>query len=293
MTPLALLLAVTVAASEARPPSARVDTTYPPRTGRTLNVAAGGDLQSALEAARPGDDIVLEAGAVYTGPFTLPPKSGHAWIVIRSSGRSPSSLIADGPLRGRVFPSSLALPAPGVRVGPAQSPLMPKLEARWGAVISAEPLSHHYRFVGIEVRPTRGAFLKNLVLLGSRESTLAALPHHFIFDRCYIHGDPVKGARRGIALNSRETAVVDSWLSDFKETGADSQAIAGWNGEGPFRIENNHLEGAGENVLFGGADPKIEGLVPSDIEIVRNHFRKPLAWMEGHSTYEGLSLIHI
>ena len=46
----------------------------------------------------------------------------------------------------------------------------------------------------------------------------------------------MKGTRRGIALNSGATAVIDSHLADFKEVGADSQAIAGWNGPGPFKI---------------------------------------------------------
>jgi len=266
MTALALLLAAALEPSLPRLPNARVDTTFPSRLGRTLRVAAGGDFQSALEAARPGDEIALEAGAVFTGPFTLPPKSGKAWIVVRSSAKLPPS---------------------GVRVGPAEAALLPKLEARWGAVIIAEPTSHHYRFVGIEVRPAAGIFLDNLILLGGRESSLGVQPHHFVVDRCYVHGDPVKGSRRGIALGSRETAVVDSWISDFKEKTADSQALAGWNGQGPFRIENNYLEAAGENVMFGGADPKIQGLVPSDIEILRNHFRKPLAWKPGDSAYEG------
>jgi cellulose synthase/poly-beta-1,6-N-acetylglucosamine synthase-like glycosyltransferase len=263
---LILLLAASLSGPEL--PRARVDTTYPARSGRTIEVGAGGDFQAALEAARPGDDIVLEAGAVFSGPFTLPRKSGTAWIVVRSSAMD-------------------RLPAPGTRVTPVQATAMPKLEARWGAVISAEAASHHYRFVGIEVRPSRGAFLMNLILLGARERAVDELPHHFVFDRCYVHGDPTRGSRRGVALGSRQTAVVDSWLSDFKESPADSQAIAGWNGPGPFRIENNTLEGAGENVMFGGADPSIQGLVPSDIEILRNHFRKPLAWKLGEPAYEG------
>ena len=37
--------------------------------------------------------------------------------------------------------------------------------------------------------------------------------------------------------------------SDIKAVGQDSQAIAGWNGPGPFIIDNNYLEGAGENIL--------------------------------------------
>ena len=88
-------------------------------------------------------------------------------------------------------------------------------------------------------------------------------------------------------MNGRDIAVINSYLSDFKEVGADSQAISGWNGPGPFKIENNYLEAAGENVMFGGADPAVHGLVPSDIEIVRNHFAKPLRWKMDHPSYEG------
>ncbi len=98
---------------------------------------------------------------------------------------------------------------------------------------------------------------------------------------------PRRGSRRGIALNGREIAVVDSYLSDFKEAGADTQAIAGWNGPGPFKMINNTLEGAAENILFGGADPAIPDLIPSDIEIRRNLFRKPLSWKKGDPSFEG------
>lgn len=266
---LVLMLAASLNQGAPELPRLRVDTTYPPASGgRTLSVDAQGDFQSALEAARPGDEIVLQAGTVYRGPFTLPRKEGTRWIVVRSS------------LAHR-------LPA-GRRVTPADAASMPALEARFGTVISAEPGSHHFRFVGIELRPAAGSFLTNVVLLGSRESAVAALPHNFVFDRCFIHGDAARGARRGIALGSRDTAVVDSWISDFKEGSADSQAIAGWNGPGPYRIENNYLEAAGENLMFGGADPAIADLVPSDIEILRNHFRKPLSWKPDDPSYARL-----
>lgn len=250
-------------------PRSRVDITLPVTTGRTIHVKAADDLQLAIEAAKPGDEIALEAGAVFTGPFTLPAKAGKGWIVIRSS-------------------SSNLLPA-GRRVTPAEAPLMPKLEARFGAVISAEAGAHHYRFVGLEMRPAKGVSLGNVVLFGIRETSLAELPHHLILDRCFIHGDKERGSRRGVNLGSRESAVIDSWFSDFKEAPADSQAIAGWNGTGPFLIENNYLEGAGENVMFGGADPSIKGLVPSDIEILRNHFQKPLSWKGTDPSYAGAS----
>ena len=164
---------------------------------------------------------------------------------------------------------------------------MPKLVASSGSVIVTAPAAHHYRFVGIEFSPVRGSFLHDLVQLGLNHTDVDDLPHHIIFDRCYLHGDPQKGTRRGIAMNSRSTAVIDSYLSDFKEAGADSQAIAGWNGPGPFKISNSFLEAAGENVLFGGADPSIPDLVPADIEIRGNHLAKPLRWRAGHRDFEG------
>ena len=81
---------------------------------------------------------------------------------------------------------------------------MPKLVSASGPVIAAAPGAHHYRFVGVEIAPRDGVFLKNLVELGVGASSLDSLPHHLVFERCYVHGDRVLGARRGIALNARD-----------------------------------------------------------------------------------------
>jgi hypothetical protein len=249
-------------------PQAFVDVAAPAVTGTTHRARNGDELRRILDAARLGDAIVLDAGEVYAGPFALPRKTGSGWITIRTSAED-------------------RLPASGTRVDPSHAPLMPRLESASDSVITAESGAHHYRLVGLEIHPKAGGFLYNLVALGTSEPSLDALPHHIVIDRCYLHGDPGRGTRRGIALNGREMAVVDSYLADFKEAGADSQAIAGWNGSGPFKIVNNTLEGAGENLLFGGADPAIRDLVPSDIEIRRNLLRKPLAWKQGDPSYEG------
>ncbi|HVF49591.1 MAG TPA: hypothetical protein VNA19_05870, partial [Pyrinomonadaceae bacterium] len=96
-----------------------------------------------------------------------------------------------------------------------------------------------------------------------------------VFDRCYIHAFPTQDLRRGIMLNSAHTEIINCHISDFKAKGVDAQAIAGWNGPGPYKIVNNHLEGSGENVMFGGSDPSIPNLVPSDIEVRRNYMTKP------------------
>src|SRR5215210_5825343 len=55
----------------------------------TRVVDAGGDLQAVLNAAQPGDEIVLAAGARFTGSFVLPAKPAGAVITIRSSATLP------------------------------------------------------------------------------------------------------------------------------------------------------------------------------------------------------------
>lgn len=242
-------------------PQAFIDTTYSPPSGATITVNAGGNLQAALNDAQLGDTIVLQAGAQFTGPFTLPNKtSGSGWIYIVSSNYS-------------------SLPAPNNRVSPADAPNMPKIVGTSSGVNALKTASgaHHYRFVGIEFKSAANNFLYNLVQLGNGETSAGNLPRNITFDRCYIHGDPNKGGRRGVAMDGIEIAVVDSHVADFKDT-SDAQALWAYNSPGPIKIVNNRLEATGENVMFGGSDPAINNLVPSDIEIRRNHFYKPLTW---------------
>jgi glycosyltransferase involved in cell wall biosynthesis len=247
-------------------PRSRVELPSESTAGRVVQVKGGEDLQAALDKASPGDRITLEPGATYKGPFRLLRKTGDQWIVITSAGQ---------------------LPPRGRRISVQDAARMPRLVSDGNTVIEAMPGAHHYRLVGLHISPAEGAYVNTLVQLGDRERTVDEQPHHIVIERSYLHGDPRKGSRRGVALNSRHSAVVDSYLADFKEAGADSQAIAGWNGAGPFRIENNYLEGAGENVMFGGADPTVPRLVPADIEVVRNHMAKPLRWKTGGPAYEG------
>ncbi len=248
-------------------PRMEVDVPEIRTTGRTIHVPSDGNLQAALDAANGGDRITLEPRATYRGPFRLRKKSGDGWIVVTSAAKD--------------------LPMPGRHVTPADAPRMAKLVAASGSVFEAEPGAHHFRLVGLEIAPADGIALNTIVRLGESESSIDAVPHHFIIDRCYIHGDAKLGGRRGVALNASHAAVIDSYLSDFKERTVDAQAIAGWNGPGPFKIARNFLEASGENVMFGGADPRIANLVPADIEVVQNHMAKPLRWKKDDPAFEG------
>lgn len=258
-------------------PLVAVDTTMPTQTGATVTVSSSNcndaktGLQALLNAARYGDTIIIPAGLTCTGNYILPYKDssfGIGWIVIKSSSAS-------------------QLPE-NMRVTPARSSLMPKiLTPNSSSVFATETSAHHYRFVGIEFgsSPSYTGIIWNLIYLGAENpSTINDLPSDIIFDRVYVHGTSTQNLRRGIAMNSRRTAVIDSYISDVHEFGADSQAIESWSGSGPFKIVNNYLEGAGENVMFGGSTAAINGLVPSDIEIRRNYFYKPLTWKVSSAT---------
>ena len=53
----------TLAPGDPEPPRVFLDTTYVAPAGKTINVAAGEDVQAAINKAQPGDVIKLQAGA--------------------------------------------------------------------------------------------------------------------------------------------------------------------------------------------------------------------------------------
>ena len=248
-------------------PRVRLTTTYVPATGRSTLVRAGDNLQAALNGAQRGDEIVLEAGAVFRGNFLLPKITGSAangWVIVRSS--------------------QLAALPEGQRATSANASQMPRIETPNSAAALATALgASGWRLAGLEVTVDASFSGQQfgLVLLGDgsgAQRTAADVAADIVLDRMYIHGAPGTQLKRCVALNSARSAVVDSYLVECHGRGFDAQAILGWNGPGPYKIENNTLSGSGENVMFGGADPSISGLVPSDIEIRRNYFYTPQSW---------------
>ena len=230
--------------------------------GSLITVKKGGDFQAALNRARPGDTIQLEAGAIFSGAFTLPNKEGFEFITIRSS-----------------LPDS-RLPAPGERIDPAlHGKLLPKIisNVKGRPAILAVDGAHHYRFVAVEFGPTIDG-LFNIIQIGTgEEGSVDDLPHDIEFDRVYIHGDSEIGQRRGIAANGRKIKIENSYISEIKRKGEESQGIAVWASDGPVEIINNYIEAAAENILFGGAESRLK-LVPADSSVRDNHLNKPLSW---------------
>ena len=239
---------------------------------QVLQVPEGGDLQAALDRARAGDTILLRPGATYVGNFVLPAKDGAQFITVRSD-------------------TAAGQPKSGSRVLPAHAPTLARIKSpnRLPALRTA-PRAHHWRLELLEFLPTRDG-AGNIIELGDGDTgqrNRSQVPTALVIDRCYIHGDPAVGQKRGIALNSADTRITGSYISEMKVRGQDAQAIAGWNGPGPYTIENNYLEAAGNNFLLGGADPAINGLVTEDVVFRRNHLSKPISWRDEGWTVKNL-----
>jgi hypothetical protein len=229
-------------------------------------VRAGDNLQAALNAARPGDELRLAAGATFSGNFVLPVTTGETYITVRS----------DLPDEG--------LPSPRQRVTPQTAARFARIQSPNGdAALRTAPGAHHWRLLFLEFPPTREGF-GDIIQLGdgsSAQATLAQVPYELTLDRLYIHGDPAFGQKRGISLNARIVTIRNCYISEIKGVGMDTQAIGGWNGPGPFAIENNYLEAAGEVVLFGGSDPAIPNLVTEDVSFRYNYLTRPMSWRDG------------
>ena len=213
----------------------------------TRTVNAGGDLQAALNAAQPGDEIVLAAGARFTGMFQLPVKPFGAVITIRSSATLPAR-----------------------RMTPADAPLLPLLLPGTGgnpALVGGRGVAN-WRLDGLQFGSNSG---------GSGEIIRIDGASNIYMDRLLMVAG-VDGQKRGIQGNGTHITLTRSHIANIWRAGQDSQAFCAWDGAGPYTVTDNYLEAASENVMFGGANSSSPANVPADIVVTGNHFSKRLEW---------------
>jgi hypothetical protein len=217
--------------------------TEPPQ-GPAVTVRDGSQLASALAQAPNGATVLLPPDLVYQGDALVITGRG---LVIRCSVDLPD---------GRI---DTLTPLPRI--------LAPVHHRAGSEAITWRGVEHQ---VGVG---------QTAVSIGTDTETDAQrLPNDITHDRCRILADPLLGAKRGVAPNSRQYTCIDSHIAGFWQVGTDTQAIGAWNAVGPFRIENNYLSAAGENVMLGGADCRIPGDGPKGLVLRRNWLHKP-DWM--------------
>ena len=243
-----------------------------PSPGRVLFLPAGADLNQAYANLECGQTLLLQHGAAWTGPFTFTAKNcdDQHWITISSDGE---------------------LPSEGTRITPTATGELAQINLRPNS--PPNTFGDHLRFIGVEWSKLPGPPLTAML---SADSAVGV-----IFDRNYCHGNPGEETRRCLTLgnNSSHIAMIESWASEFHciaVTGSctDSQAISGGSGttvttSHTIKIVNNFLEAGAENILFGGGSA--DGCGPTDVEIRRNHFYKPIEWNPGDPSYGGIPYI--
>jgi hypothetical protein len=186
-------------------------------------------VQSILQSAPVGLPIRFTAGTY--GPLLLPPHN-DPWRVVRAD--------------------------PGVEF----------ITTR-GAVPAVWVTGSNYGLTGFVAKSTGldGA-QANLFQVGySDATTLDQQAMNVTFINCWSDGQAVNGQKRGFCLQGGNVILLDCKTSNIKLKGMEAQGICSWNGPGPFLITNCYVEGSAQSIMFGGSDPKISGLVPSDITI--------------------------
>jgi hypothetical protein len=231
--------------------------TYTPGNN-TANQTA---LRGAINSAQPGDTILLPEGSYWWGNYSLPQKANIAqYITIRT----------DIPLS--------EMPPPGTRLSPSYYPRMARIGNGTGLVdtfvtaVASNPAVQYWKFQFVEILPpdiTLGGWTRACVSLGQNDTTQTTLdvqPHHFIFDRCWVHGDEFRGVHRAFYMNCGMLEIKDSVCDMVKTVQPDGQVIGGVSGSGPMYVTNTELAGGTECFIFGGDSTKIPFVNFTDIQ---------------------------
>src|SRR5438552_12765606 len=145
------------------------------RAGSTIRVASGGDLQTALNNARPGDTVLLSRDGTYLGNLVLPARRGDddRVITLRTEGDE-------------------GFPREGERMTPAAAAHLAKLRSPDGSpTLQTSAGTTGWRIALVELQATRDEG-GTIVALGdgsSAQRSLDSVPSSLTLDRLYIHGD--------------------------------------------------------------------------------------------------------
>lgn len=254
-------------------------TDIPTGPGTVFTPADGTALQAALDAAVPGDTIILTAGATYTGPGVFYPA-----MTARAKGSSSTSYITVKSSQA----DSIAIPV-GLTKTQRDSwlslygPKMAKIRGRGGApALQVEALAKYYKFIGLDISTTGenpssvyAADLVDVAGNGTGEGGYTTIAerlgtHHNIFDRCFIHPAEVtyqnqrssvnyRTSGRGVQLSGQYNSVINCDIRGFgglfywDNSVIDSYGV--YTSVLPtdnITVENNYIEAHTMTVFAGG-----------------------------------------
>lgn len=210
----------------------------------SITVPSGGNLQAALDAAQPGDTVVLPAGTRFVGQYRFPAKAGM--VTLTSSGTLPNR-----------------------RITPADASLLATIVSPVGMMSIDMTDAKNWTLDGIRFEANPGGFGE---VIGIQRG------ENIVLRRLLLNLPSPQEQKRFILGNGRNITLTQSYCSGVWRSGQDSQCFVAWDGAGPYAITDNFLEAASENVMFGGADSISPDNIPSDILVENNFFTKRLEW---------------
>lgn len=252
--------------------------TIPDRTrhstaGRTIRIVGPGrtytTIQSAYNAAGVNDRLVLADGQTISEEVLFGAKTAVAGqeITIESENWS----LTPG-TRG----TAMIFFGAGHAVWQNQN--------NNGQAYKCAPGAPPIRLLGLEVRSNPTVVGNSaLAILGLDDGDLVGnlTPTGLWVEQCYMHHDDPTSAHtcaRAVRWRAKDSGIIDSTFIGFQRTSQpDAQGVLCDNTPGNLLFENNDTEGESEGLMFGGSTFVAENLVPQDVWIRFNMFRKPKA----------------
>jgi hypothetical protein len=235
----------------------------PPPPVDVIVVPAGESIQSVLDREPAGRQIHLIRGATYPGNLTI-----RKPVTLRTAGMDEIG---------------------AQRVTHAIAPQLAQLVPTNGApLIDIMPGVVDVRLSRLACDPANINDVINVGHADASQTRLEQQPRRIVLSQIYMQAGAVNGPKRGIGLHGQDVTISGCHIAGMKRAGQDTQAIAGWNGEGTYAIGDCYLEAAGETVMFGGADPTIPGVIPSDILLHGCTLTKDLTWRGSNITVKNI-----
>ena len=213
----------------------RCSSAVAPLRAGDIYVAAGANLQAAIDGAQPGDRLLLAPGATFTGNFRLPNKGAATTdITIRSAAADTLAAARRGPHQGPPMPPTC--PSSARRTRPRRSPPTP---ARITGACSTWSSAPTVAASGTSSRsaPAGGADHAHAGAAPSR----ARPPLYPWRPRAWPEA-------RHSPCTAAPPRSPDSYIADIKGVGMDTQAINGYNGPGPLHHRQQLPRGGGREL---------------------------------------------
>jgi hypothetical protein len=201
--------------------------------------------------------LKVPAGAKINGPISIPVPTGNKYIFIVTTGTIPN-------------PWNRATSSDEAQMFEIAQPNVVN-----DLAIQLPSGTHHWWFIGMEVvgHPTATGYR----LISDPDSdpiaTMSDVPHHMVFDRCYVHEGAASTMRAGFYMSFAYVSIINSEIGPFKYNSEETKGVLSVNAPGPITIYNNSIVAGSQAHLSGGV-----GSVSADLHPSTHAFRNNRLW---------------